>query len=77
MMGDGERVEARQAVLETSDEEGLTMAVCPECGAEMELANVEQGEIVPCGDCGAELEVLSTEPITLGLAPEEGEDWGE
>jgi alpha-aminoadipate carrier protein LysW len=38
---------------------------------------VEQGEIVPCPDCGADLEVLSTEPLTLGLAPEEGEDWGE
>ena len=61
----------------TIAKEDLTMAVCPECGAEMELANVEQGEIVPCAECGAELEVLSTEPITLGLAPEEGEDWGE
>ena len=76
-MSGQEPVEARQAVLETSIGEDLTMAVCPECGAEMELANVEQGEIVPCGDCGAELEVLSTSPMTLGLAPEEGEDWGE
>ena len=56
---------------------GDEMATCPECAAELELENVEQGEIVPCPDCGAELEVLSTDPVTLGLAPEEGEDWGE
>ena len=53
------------------------MATCPECGADIEVENVEQGEIVPCPDCGAELEVLSTDPVELGLAPEEGEDWGE
>ncbi|HET8523205.1 MAG TPA: lysine biosynthesis protein LysW [Thermomicrobiales bacterium] len=51
--------------------------MCPECGAELDLGDVEQGEIVPCPDCGADLEVLSTDPLTLGLAPEEGEDWGE
>ncbi|MGH2532505.1 MAG: lysine biosynthesis protein LysW [Thermomicrobiales bacterium] len=52
--------------------------MCPECGAQLELGeNVEQGEIVPCPDCGADLEVLNTAPLTLGLAPEEGEDWGE
>jgi alpha-aminoadipate carrier protein LysW len=50
---------------------------CPECGAEWELSGVEQGEIVICPDCGVELEVLTINPITLGLAPEEGEDWGE
>lgn len=50
---------------------------CPECGAEWELSGVEQGEIVICPDCGVELEVLSVNPISLGLAPEEGEDWGE
>jgi alpha-aminoadipate carrier protein LysW len=53
------------------------MAACPECGAELTLAEVEQGEIVPCPDCGAELEVLAASPLELGLAPEEGEDWGE
>ena len=56
---------------------GTIMAACPECAAELELDNAEQGEIVPCPECGAELEVLGTNPMTLGLAPEEGEDWGE
>lgn len=51
---------------------------CPECAAEINVdSNVEQGEIVPCPECGADLEVLSVGPIVLGLAPEEGEDWGE
>lgn len=52
-------------------------AVCPECDAEIEVDGVEVGEIVPCGECGADLEVVSVEPVTLALAPEEGEDWGE
>lgn len=57
---------------------GSTVNVtCPECGAEWELEGVEQGEIVVCPDCGVELEVLSVNPVSVGLAPEEGEDWGE
>ena len=50
---------------------------CPECAAAIELSGVEQGEVVPCPECGVELEVLGTNPLVLGLAPEEGEDWGE
>jgi alpha-aminoadipate carrier protein LysW len=52
-------------------------AACPECGAEIELGTVEVGEIVSCPDCGVDLEVLNANPVELGLAPEEGEDWGE
>ena len=50
---------------------------CPECGAELETSNVEVGEIIVCAECGVELEVLSVGPVTVGPAPEEGEDWGE
>ncbi len=54
------------------------MAECVECLAELELdADVEEGEIVVCPDCGVELEVVSIEPLTLELAPEVEEDWGE
>ena len=54
------------------------MAECVECAAEVELAaDVEEGEIVVCPDCGVELEVLSLDPVTLELAPEVEEDWGE
>ncbi len=54
-----------------------TTATCPECEGAVPTADVERGEIVQCPDCGAELEVTSTDPVTLQLAPEEEEDWGE
>jgi alpha-aminoadipate carrier protein LysW len=54
------------------------MPECMECAAELDLAaDVEEGEIVVCPDCGVELEVVSADPITLELAPEVEEDWGE
>jgi alpha-aminoadipate carrier protein LysW len=54
------------------------MVVCPECAAELDLdADVVEGEILVCPDCGVELEVMSTDPISVDLAPEVEEDWGE
>jgi alpha-aminoadipate carrier protein LysW len=53
------------------------MAECPECGADLDVGDVVEGEIVQCEDCGAELEVVSLNPLVLALAPEEEEDWGE
>lgn len=53
------------------------MSNCPECAADIEITSVMVGEILQCNDCSAELEVLSLEPINLGLAPAEEEDWGE
>jgi alpha-aminoadipate carrier protein LysW len=51
---------------------------CPECFAELDLeSGLEEGEIIVCPDCGAELEVLGLQPLTLELAPEVEEDWGE
>jgi alpha-aminoadipate carrier protein LysW len=56
----------------------IKMATCPECAGELDLApDVEAGEIVVCPDCGVELEVMGVNPITLDLAPEVEEDWGE
>ena len=54
------------------------MAECPECGAAIaEDENYEAGEIIDCEDCGVELEVTVEDPLEVGLAPEEEEDWGE
>lgn len=53
------------------------MPECVECGRGLELSAPMQGEIVPCPDCGADLEVTALTPLTLALAPEEQEDWGE
>ena len=52
-------------------------AQCPECLADVTLTSVMQNEITQCPDCGADLEVTTLEPLTLALAPEEEEDWGE
>jgi alpha-aminoadipate carrier protein LysW len=51
---------------------------CPQCAAPIELApDTIQGEILQCPDCGVELEVMSLDPISVDLAPEVEEDWGE
>jgi len=51
---------------------------CPECGGQITLAeDVVKNEIITCPDCGVELEVTNTAPLTLELAPQVEEDWGE
>ena len=51
---------------------------CLQCAADLALAaDVEIGEIVICPDCGVEWEVMSVDPVTIELAPEVEEDWGE
>jgi alpha-aminoadipate carrier protein LysW len=53
-------------------------ANCPECDAQITLPDgTLEGEIVTCPDCAAELEITGLDPLTLALAPEVGEDWGE
>lgn len=53
-------------------------ATCPECAADVTLQRRPiAGEICRCGQCSAELEVTSVVPLTLELAPEVREDWGE
>jgi len=52
-------------------------AQCPECFADVTLTKVMQNEITQCPGCGAELEITALEPLTLAVAPQEEEDWGE
>jgi len=53
-------------------------AACPECDAAVSFQRPPlAGEVVRCRDCSAELEVTSTAPLTVALAPEVEEDWGE
>jgi alpha-aminoadipate carrier protein LysW len=52
-------------------------AQCPECFAEITMTDVMQNEITQCPGCGSELEVTGLSPLTLSLAPQEEEDWGE
>jgi alpha-aminoadipate/glutamate carrier protein LysW len=56
----------------------VNLPTCPTCSAAVTLpADVMEHELLPCSDCGAELEVISLHPITIELAPEVEEDWGE
>ena len=53
-------------------------ATCPECDAAIVFDRSPlNGEIANCTDCTAEIEVICADPITLELAPEVEEDWGE
>ena len=52
-------------------------AECTECAGTLRATVALPGEILDCGDCGAELEVRSVSPLTLALAPQVEEDWGE
>ncbi len=51
---------------------------CPECAGLVGLKRQPMvSEILRCAGCGVELEVVGTNPITVALAPEIEEDWGE
>jgi alpha-aminoadipate carrier protein LysW len=43
------------------------MALCPECenGLDIELDEVEEGDVVACEECGTEYEVVGVEPLEL------------
>ena len=56
----------------------MSTVMCPECDAQVEAeSDVLVGELVVCPDCEAELEVITTTPLSVELAPEVEEDWGE
>jgi alpha-aminoadipate carrier protein LysW len=56
----------------------MTQITCVECAGSVDVdADLMQGEILQCPDCGVELEVLTLNPLTVELAPEVEEDWGE
>ena len=52
--------------------------LCPECDAEVDIpSDAMENELIACEDCGIELEIMALNPLTLELAPEIEEDWGE
>ncbi len=53
-------------------------AACPECDSQITFDRSPlNGQVARCGDCGVELEVTNLNPLTLEIAPEVEEDWGE
>ena len=59
--------------------EDRSMAVCPECEADVEIDeyDVDKGEVISCPECGVELEVVGLSPLQLDLAAQGEEDWNE
>lgn len=56
----------------------MTTVICVECEGNVDVADdVIVGEILECPDCGVELEITAVSPLTIELAPEVEEDWGE
>ena len=49
------------------------MPSCPECENELdvELDEVEEGDVVACDECGTEYEVVGVEPLELARVDDE------
>ena len=53
------------------------MVLCPECESDLdiEVDEVDEGEIVSCPECGSDFEVVTTGPLELTkVSDEEDED---
>ena len=52
------------------------MPSCPECenSLDIELDEVEEGDVVACEECGTEFEVVGVEPLELARVEEEDEE---
>jgi alpha-aminoadipate carrier protein LysW len=58
------------------EREDAAMASCPECenDLDIELDEVEEGDIVACEECGSEFEVVGVEPLELARMEDDLED---
>lgn len=52
------------------------MPTCPECenDLDVELDEVEEGDVVACEECGTEYEVVGVEPLELSRVGDEGDE---
>ena len=50
--------------------------ICPECDNphDVDVDDVEEGEVIQCDECGTDLEVVSSDPLELAAVDEEGYD---
>jgi alpha-aminoadipate carrier protein LysW len=50
-----------------SKSEEVAMPSCPECDnqIDIDLEEVEEGDVVSCDECGSEYEVVGVEPLEL------------
>jgi alpha-aminoadipate carrier protein LysW len=56
--------------------EVTAMPICPECdnNLDVEIDEVEEGDVVVCDECGTEYEVVGIEPLELVRADEDLDD---
>jgi alpha-aminoadipate carrier protein LysW len=56
--------------------EEAAMPSCPECenDLDVEISEVEEGDVVACEECGSEFEVVGVEPLELARIGEEAEE---
>jgi alpha-aminoadipate/glutamate carrier protein LysW len=49
------------------ESEEAAMPNCPECenGLDIEMDEVEEGDVIACEECGTEYEVVGVEPLEL------------
>jgi alpha-aminoadipate carrier protein LysW len=59
-----------------AEREEAAMPSCPECENELDLEidEVEEGDVVACEECGTEFEVVGVEPLELARIEEELEE---
>ena len=52
------------------------MTSCPECENELdiELDEIEEGDVVACDECGTEYEVVGVEPLELSRVEEDSDE---
>jgi len=52
------------------------MPSCPECESELdiEVDEVEEGDVIACEECGSEFEVVGVDPLELARIDEDLED---
>jgi alpha-aminoadipate carrier protein LysW len=55
------------------EREEATMPSCPECenDLDLEMDEVEEGDVVACDECGTEYEVVGIEPLELSRVGDE------
>jgi len=54
------------------ESEEAAMPSCPECDTalDVELDEVEEGDVIACEECGTEYEVVGVEPLELARVEE-------
>jgi alpha-aminoadipate carrier protein LysW len=59
-----------------SESEEPAMPSCPECDYELdiEIDEVDEGDVVACEECGTEFEVVGVEPLELARVDDDLEE---